>query len=141
MRSAAAELCFFRLAVVLEFADFAGEFLLDLSGVLEGACGLGLGEVVFEEDFAFGDAGAEFGVDLGEGGFLFGGEFDCGSLFLEPFHGEFVCGFHQCWENEGCMGDVGARRRGRCGLHPSREGGGLPTLFALRPLPFLRRSC
>ena len=72
-----------------EFLAFADELFLDLLAGFVVALFGGLGEFAFEEDFALGDLGGVAGVEVGEFGFLGGGDFGLGALFVEPFQGEF----------------------------------------------------
>lgn len=90
-----ADRVFFSFAFLFEAGFFVSELLADVFRFRAVSGGLGGGELGFEEDFALGDLGSVFFVDLGEQGFLFLGYDLAVSVFGgEAFHGEFVSGLH-----------------------------------------------
>ena len=87
--------CLFLFAVFVHASDFVGELLLVLEDVFVFAGGEGFVDLPFEEEFVLGDFGFGGGFEVGDGGFLRGGEGAGGCLFFEAFHGEFVGAFHR----------------------------------------------
>ena len=97
----------------LELGAVVVQLRAELVGFLVFAVALGLSDLVLQGEFALGDFGGVLGIKFGERGFLFGGEFRGRRLFLQPFHREFVGGFHRT---------VVARRRNTASLGVSFAG-------------------
>lgn len=83
------------LAFLGESAAFGASLFVELGQGLVVTLGDGFSDPVVQEKFALGDLGLVDGIELGEAGFLFGGELGGRRLFGQPFHGEFVGGFHE----------------------------------------------
>ena len=85
---------FFVFQLGLEFAFIVGELAAEFLKGFFVAGGGGLVDFRFQRDFALGDFGGVFGVELRQFFFLGGGEFDGGRGFVESLHREFVGAFH-----------------------------------------------
>ena len=91
----AAHFFFLRLGLVLNAADFPDELLLELRRFLIFSFGGSSSDFVAQKKFLSRDLGFGRHLDFGNGGFLFVGELPGRGLLLQPFHGEFVSGFHE----------------------------------------------